>query len=108
MELPVLIFVFLAAALLRLSFGTSETSDQWVSFWLIQRQRRRRWITDEARDSIVGGTYGYPSLQHFLISRLPRRLWGIAGRLTNIAYDLISALCVYWLASRIEDAFAPG
>jgi hypothetical protein len=108
MEPLILAFVFLAASLLRLSFSTVETSDQWVSFWLIARQRRHAWITDEARDSIVGGTYGYPSLQHFLVSRLPQRLWGLAGRFTNIAYDLIGAGCVYWLAWRASGASAPG
>lgn len=106
MDLPILIFAFLCASLLRLSFSTAETSDQWVSFWLISRQRRQRWITYEARDSIVPGIYGYPSLQHFLISRLPRRSWGIAGRLTNILYDLITGGCVYWLASHIDAGAA--
>jgi hypothetical protein len=107
MEPLVLILTFLFASLLRLAFSTAETSDQWVSFWLIGRQRRRPWITYRARDSIVRGTYGYPSLQHFLISRLPPGKWGLAGRLSNIAYDLLTAGCVYWLTWRISSAIDP-
>ena len=107
MDILILIFTFLFTSLLRLAFGTVDNSDQWVSFWLIERQRHRRWITYRARDSIVDGTFDYPSLQHLLISRLPKRSWGIAGRLTNIAYDLIIAACVYWLTWRISRVIAP-
>ena len=83
-ELLLVVLVFGFGGLLRLVFSTAETTDQWVSFWLIGRQRRSRWISYETGDSMVEGTYGYPSLQHFLISRLPKRFWGIAGRVSNL------------------------
>lgn len=81
---------------LRMVFAISEASDdQSVSFWHIRRQAASRWLAYEVGDSLLDGTYPYPVLPHFLISRFPERYWGLTGRIFNSAYDVLTATLVY-------------
>lgn len=102
-ELFIALLVLCFGGMLRLAYSTAEASDEWVSFWLIGRQRGSRWINYRVNDSLLDGIYGYPSLQHFLVSRLPRRLWGLAGRVSNLSYDLAVGVCVYFATALIAD-----
>jgi hypothetical protein len=105
MELLSLLLILSFGFMLRLSFSSAESSDDWVSFWLIQRQGGGRWLTYEVSDSMVRGIYGYPVLQHFIVSRFPEKYWEHTGRILNILYDLATALCVYgvtrWLSMQM-------
>jgi len=102
-ELLIVTLILGFGGLLRLAYSSAETTDDWVSYWLIGRQRGSRWVNYDVRDSLLEGTYGYPSLQHFLVSRLPRRWWGLAGRLSNLSYDLLVAVCVYFIAAQLVN-----
>ncbi len=98
MDLILLLTILLFGFLLRMSFGTAESTDEWVSFWLIQRQKESNWVNYNVDDSIVDGTYCYPVLQHFIVSRFPERYWSSIGYIFNTLYDILTALCVYLVA----------
>jgi hypothetical protein len=101
-----LIGIFLAGGLLiRLSFcGIGQSSDEWVTFWLIRRQQGQRWLTARVNNAVNPGTYAYPQLQHWLVSRFPQRWWGLVGRLLNAVYDLlVGVLLAVILSAGIES-----
>lgn len=102
-----LLGVFLLAGLmLRLAFcGIGRSSDEWVTFWLIRRQRGHRGLNVRVDNAVNPGTYAYPQLQHWLIARFPERLWGVLGRLLNAAYDVLTgALLVVVLTVWLGDS----
>ncbi|GJQ64336.1 MAG: hypothetical protein SCALA702_33890 [Melioribacteraceae bacterium] len=93
-----LITILLIALLLRIMFGTLESSDDWASLWYIMNQRGKKWLNFYAEDTVNGGRRGYPVLQHFIISKFPEKNWKVVGRFFVISYDfLMAALAVFML-----------
>ena len=81
--------------LLRLSFSTIASTDEWGSFWHVQRQKQSKWLNYHMTDSLLPGIRGYPILYHYLISRFPEKFWGIAGRILNSLFDILTAILIW-------------
>jgi hypothetical protein len=90
-----LFIVLVFGLMVRLGFSTAESTDEWVSFWHMHRQKKSPWLNYKINDSLIPGTRAYPILQHFLVSRFPERYWGILGRFSNALYDVLIGLMVY-------------
>jgi hypothetical protein len=101
MEVLLLIIFLAFSFLIRLTHGSDASSDEWVSFWLIKRQQNSRWINYAVPDAANPGIYPYPQLPHFLIAKLPEKYWGIGGRCINAIWDVLVAMIVYWISSRL-------
>ncbi len=95
MEILFLVLVLAFGLLLRLAFITKEGTDLYVHFWLIKKQKGRKWVNYEVEDSIVKGVRAYPVLNHLLVSKLPEKYWITAGKVLNASYDIITAVLVY-------------
>lgn len=74
----------------------SHTSDQWGVYSKLRKLSNKQWLDYSMPDAIPKGIFPYPMLVHFLVSRLPERLWKITLVFTNLSCDLIVALLVFW------------
>ncbi|MCC7052653.1 MAG: glycosyltransferase family 4 protein [Gemmatimonadaceae bacterium] len=100
----------LATTLARFAFLTAATtasSDNVGSVRVTEAQRRSRWLSFDVSNSVFPGTYGYPPLVFWLVSRLPRRLWTRGRYWANYLADTASALLV-WAAIRVLAPALPG
>jgi len=99
-EIILTVGIFILAFVLRLVSSISDTTDEDVSWWLIERQVGKKWINYKLDDSIIpNAIYGYPVLPHFIISKFPKKLRIIFGRLFNILPDFVVASCLLLLSN---------
>jgi len=92
------ILLILFSFLIRLPFVLAHTSDEWITWCIIDQQHGRKLHYD-ITDSVFEGYFATPKLQYYFISRFPKRLWSFVGNLLNIVYDCIAVLLVYFLSS---------
>jgi len=83
MEKVLFVSITVFGILLRLLYSLSSASDENVTFWLIKRQEKSRWVNYDVPDSIIEGFYGYPVLIQFLVGKLPSGVQVILGRIFN-------------------------
>ncbi|RME32117.1 hypothetical protein D6789_00565 [Candidatus Woesearchaeota archaeon] len=95
MELLAAILIGACGFLLRLLYSAGETSDEWVSLWLIRREACFSRPSYAVPDSLIEGTYDYPIGFHWLLSRIPERFSILAARFLNIIPDLLHGLALY-------------
>jgi hypothetical protein len=91
------------AILLRCLYLLIGTTDEWVTFWMIKRHKKK-WINHDIADTFIQGRFSAPQLHYAVIAHFPEKYWGIVGNVLNIAYDLASVLIVY----AISFSFASG
>ena len=99
MQLVLLILILLFGLLLRIAFAAFDSSDDWNARRYVQIQEGHKWINRSMDDSVLEGNRGYPLLQHFLVSRFPRRYRFIVGCLLGPLYDVIIGVFVFLLAT---------
>jgi hypothetical protein len=93
--MPFITILFLAA-LLRLSFLSTPSSDDMVHLWNVRLRARHGNLKSHAPlDSVLEGNRGYPALSHYLISLFPKQYWRLAGKLLNIGYDLVLVIATW-------------
>lgn len=93
------VLLALVTFLSRLAFlftATTSTSDNIGSTRVTAAQRGRSWLHFDVTNTVVPGTYAYPPLVYWLVSRLPRTWWTRARYGVNYAADTAATLLV-WL-----------
>ena len=103
-EILVILLVLLLSFVIRIPFVLSDSSDEWMTWWIIRQQQGRKLHYD-VYDSLIDGYMALPKLQYFLVSCFPEKYWGIIGNGLNVLYDLISILLVYSVSSIIFSAW---
>ena len=104
------LLLVLVTTLLRFAFligATTGSSDNVGSVRITEAQRGRRWLNFDVSHSIVHGTYAYPPLVYWLVSRLPRSLWTRARYWANYLADACSAVLV-WGAIHVAAPSLPA
>ncbi len=85
----------------RLIFLLHAGSDLDAHLWLTKLRRDLGGVRGIGRhrvkDSLVPGIRGYPPLPHAIIALINPKYWVLAGRMTNLAFDLASILLVYFM-----------
>ena len=99
-ELALAILLAALGFLLRALFVLGRSTDEWMTWWLIHQQRDRP-LHYGVRGSLIEGEFGYARLQYLLLSRLPQRLWGPLGNLSNVLYDCAAIAMVWVLAAAL-------
>jgi len=93
---PVLVVVITVLARWALQTGEFATSNDNVgSFRVASAQRGRRWLRFEVSHSVVDGTYGYPPLVYWVVSRFSPARWTAIRYWMNFAADGATALLVW-------------
>jgi len=94
--------LLLLAFVLRFAFLSTSSTDDQVHLWNVKLRARHGDIGSHAPfDSVVEGKRGYPTLQHYIVSRFPERHWRLAGKLLNLSYDLVLVIFTWCLASLV-------
>lgn len=78
---------FGATLVLRIPFVGSGTSDDWFSWWQVRRSRHSHWVPQQVGDSHVPAIIAPPGFHHWLISRLPPKLWQSVPKWIHGVYD---------------------
>lgn len=77
-------------------------SDLDAHLWLTKLRRNLGGLKGigkhSVKDSLVPGIRGYPPLPHAIIAQINPKHWVLVGRLTNLGFDLVSILLVYFLS----------
>jgi len=105
MEKVLFVSITVFGILLRLLYSLSSASDENVTFWLIKRQEKSRWVNYDVPDSIIEGFYGYPVLIQFLVGKLPSGVQVILGRIFNILPDVLIGIALYIIAKIYYNSF---
>jgi len=91
-------FVALSLALgtffMRLPFTLSRTGDDWVSYWMLRRQRKR-YFNYEFDDGTIKSSFGYPALHYVIVSLFPKDWQTRIGILLSPIYDSLTAVGLY-------------
>jgi glycosyltransferase involved in cell wall biosynthesis len=103
----VLGLVTTAARLAFLVGATTASSDNVGSIRVTEAQRGRSWLGFNVSHSVQAGTYAYPPLIYWLVSRLPRAWWTRARYWANYLADAASTLLV-WVALRTLTPALPA
>jgi glycosyltransferase involved in cell wall biosynthesis len=91
----ILAVVTALARLAYLAGPLTGNSDSVGSIRITEAQRGRRWLQFGVSHSVVPGTYAYPPLVYWLVSRLPRAVWTRARYAVNYLADTASTLLVW-------------
>ena len=93
---PVLVVVITWLARWALQTGEVTTSSDNVgSYRLTSAQRGRRWLTFDVSHSLFDGTYAYPPLVYWVVSRFSPARWTAIRYWLNFAADGATALLVW-------------
>jgi len=90
-----LALVTMVARLAMLPDATNTSSDNVGSVRITAAQTRQRWLGFSVPNSVIDGTYAYPPLIYWLISRLPKHRWAQARYWANYLADTATVLLVW-------------
>ena len=98
MELLTFILILFCSFMLRLIFILGDTSDDYFHLWNVGLVKKNKtFICPAVSNSIIKGYKGYSSLPHAIISLFPKQYWVFAGKILNIAWDILSIILLYFL-----------
>ena len=83
------------ARLAMLPDATNTSSDNVGSVRITAAQTRQRWLGFSVPNSVIEGSYAYPPLIYWLISRLPKHRWAQARYWANYLADTATVLLVW-------------